>query len=96
MKKTIAILTALLVMFTMIFSVQFVAENSRHKCDDHNNCPICQLLESAREITTKSFIVIASIGFVFVIFLANKTVNISNVSFINGSVLILNKVRLDN
>ena len=96
MKKTIAILTALLIMFTMIFSVHFVAENSHHKCDNHNDCPICQLLESAREITTKGFVVIASIGFVFAVFFTNKTANISNVSLNNGSILILNKVRLDN
>ena len=96
MKKTLSILMSILIVYAMIFSMHFMAENSQHKCQCHSECPICQMVEVAHEIANKIAIITIGICVIFAAFFKDEVDEFSTTILNNGSILILNKVRLDN
>lgn len=49
-KKSLTILLAICFLATLMLSLTFIVENSHHDCTGHD-CVICQMLETAEEIT---------------------------------------------
>ncbi len=49
-KRLISIITAMLFLFTVIFSVTFIASYARHECVNGDDCVICSEIENCQEL----------------------------------------------
>lgn len=70
--NAIAVVTALIFLITMLYSMFFIAQNTHHDCTNEN-CPICEQLQMAESMVQRvSAVILVVVSSIFVYILANN------------------------
>lgn len=97
MKKTVAIVLAIILLVTTFFAIEYTSKNCMHTGRNCcASCDVCAGLKMARQITTRIFHFASLIVISLLLFIFNDKVKKYDVLSSNKYTLVKQKVRLDN